>query len=142
MGNSDIQITDKVVCQALRSPGAVYIIPALIRHFIISNIKENILHWVFPYLEGAALYASNYIDSGSTGLALYMVLTLDVAFDYCYIYGFVFTLTAYVIYMIDYVKLVPALSPAQKILLLGIAAFQFSIYMGFAFLARRFSTQN
>jgi signal transduction histidine kinase len=84
----------------------------------------------------------NRLDSGSTGLALYMVLTLDVAFDYCYAYGFVFTLTTYVVYMVDYVKLVPQMSLAQKILLFGIAAFQFFIYMGFAFLARRFSTQS
>jgi len=121
---------------------AAYIVLALIRHFIIANVKENILHWIFPYLEGAALFVINRLDSGSTGLALYMVLTLDVAFDYCYAYGVVFTLTAYVIYMVDYVKLVPPMSSLQKILLLGIAAFQFFIYMGFAFLARRFSTQS
>jgi signal transduction histidine kinase len=121
---------------------AVYLVLSFIRHFFLANIRGNIFHWIFPYMEGAVLFIINSIDTSSTGLALYMLHTMDIAVDYDYKYGFVFTIAGYLTYMLDYIQYFSHLSVSMRVLIFIIAAFQFFIYIGLGFLAKKYSVQS
>lgn len=122
---------------------ALFLCLSLIRHFILPRFRENILHWIFPYLEGAVIVYINYIDVTQSTLSLYPLLTMDVAIDYTFSYGAVFMFPAYIMYMIYYNNyVIPDVSFGMRILAFSVAAFQFFLYVGFALLTRRFSFQS
>ncbi len=120
----------------------VYLALSLTRHFILVDQKYRVAQLVLPYIEGLVLVMITSIDTTNSALALYMVHIADIAVDYDYVYSVSFSFVGYVAYMSNFIQNVHHLSLSMKILIFCIAAFQFSIYMGLAILARQYSGQS
>lgn len=120
----------------------LYFVLAVFRHFYLSRLGNNLWQWVFPYLEGAVVYYFTFIDSGNAGLSIFILVAWDIALDYKYSYGVVYSIVMYLAYMSIYVAGLPHPSLGSIILVVAIAAVQFILYIGIAFLAKGYSLQS
>lgn len=121
---------------------AIYLALSIFRHLVLSNMKVNVLHFAFPFLELAALYVANTLDSSGAILPMFILIIWDVVLDYEKIYGISFSIVGYICYMIKYLRLSSDLPLGTVVFVFIIAALQFSLFIGFAFLTKLYNSQS
>lgn len=120
----------------------VAILLTFIRHYYLEKKEYKVLRGVFPYLEAIVLVIIMYLDMSSTTIALFIILSMDISIEYGFKYSIIFTVSCYVIYMSEYIQHYPQLTPVTRLLLLIIAAMQFMLFTGIAYLAKIYGLQS
>lgn len=120
----------------------IYLSVALFRHKCINFNSKSVLSWILPCIEFIIVFTIIQIDIYGTGLALLAVLAMDIVIDYSYKYSIGYITIVYIVYMYKYFSNAIDLPMGSKILVAVIGAFQFILYNGFAFLARKYSLQS
>ena len=118
----------------------LFLILTTLRHFYLGERKNKILYFIFPYIEGILLYLISTINN--TGLSLIMIMLMDIALDYKNIYVIIYGIIGYFTYMFIYIRPYPDYPLITKIMLFTIALVQFTLFTGFAFLTRVYSSQS
>ena len=118
----------------------VYFCLALSRHIFLSGKKSGILNIILPYAEMSALAIVSFFNN--IGLALIILIIWDIVLDYKVRYGVIYAVIGYIIYMSVYYINIADLPLANIILLFLIAAFQFVLFVGFAFFAKKYNIQS
>lgn len=119
-----------------------YLVLTIFRHLSLSNMKGNLLHFAFPYLELSVIYIANLLDTSGVILPIFILIIWDVVIDYVRVYGICFSIVGYFCYMFKYTQISGYLPLANIIFMFIIAAFQFALFVGFAFLAKLYNIKS
>ncbi|MCR3955320.1 MAG: histidine kinase [Gudongella sp.] len=121
---------------------AAYLALSLFRHLFLSHMKVTALHFAFPYLELAVLYIANTLDSSGAILPMFIIVIWDIVLDYDKIYSISFSVVGYICYMIKYIRISSQIPTGTIIFVFIIAALQFGLFIGFAFLTKLYNSQS
>lgn len=121
---------------------AIAMIFTILRHYYLKKGNNKIIKGILPYFEIIILLIILYLESSSTTIALFIILSMDIALDYGYKYSIIFTISSYLIYMAEYIRHVAQVSTFAKLLLLIIAAMQFTLFTAVANLAKIYALQS
>jgi signal transduction histidine kinase len=114
----------------------------LIRHLLLTGKQHRMWQLFLPYLEGSLVVLAIFIADNTAGLSILNLIVWDIALDFSAPYSVVYAISGYFSYMLIYINPVLALPLLTIIAYFTIAAFQFLLYVGFAFLARSYSIQS
>lgn len=119
-----------------------YLLLTTIRHYNISHGKNKIIQKVFSYIEGAIIIIISTFDKTNTILSIYVLLMMDITIDYDFRFSIIFAIFGYFAYMYKYIQPFIIYPLGTQIILILIGVFQIILYFGFAYLAKKYYSQN
>ncbi len=120
----------------------LYLGITLTRHLYLTGNQHRIWQLVLPYLEGFIIVVAINIADTTAGLSILNLIVWDIALDYDLPYSAVYAFSGYLSYMFIYISPLLDQPLLTQIMYFAIAAIQFLLYVGFAFLARSYSIQS
>jgi signal transduction histidine kinase len=119
-----------------------YLLLTTIRHYNISHWENKIIKRAFPYIEGAIIIIISTFDITNSILSIYVLIMMDITIDYDFRFSIIFSTFGYFAYMYKYIQPFTLYPLGTQVLLFLIGVFQIILYFGFAYLAKKYYSQN